>query len=143
MLRYLCEKQRGLQTSPLKMCCLMRAMISEGCRLQDVVDKMCGEGLTFSSNADIQAFFGLYQELSNHTRMQSNRGYAPSELFKEEKKRVRVIHLHHPTRIPLEEGSPMPPSAPPAPRVGRNDPCPCGSGLKYKKCCGRPQGRPS
>ena len=23
------------------------------------------------------------------------------------------------------------------PRVGRNDPCPCGSGKKYKKCCGR------
>jgi len=26
-----------------------------------------------------------------------------------------------------------------APKVGRNDPCPCGSGLKYKKCCGRKQ----
>jgi hypothetical protein len=24
-----------------------------------------------------------------------------------------------------------------ADRVGRNDPCPCGSGKKYKKCCGR------
>jgi preprotein translocase subunit SecA len=24
-----------------------------------------------------------------------------------------------------------------AKRVGRNDPCPCGSGKKYKKCCGR------
>ncbi len=23
------------------------------------------------------------------------------------------------------------------PRVGRNDPCSCGSGKKYKKCCGR------
>lgn len=23
------------------------------------------------------------------------------------------------------------------PRIGRNDPCPCGSGKKYKKCCGR------
>jgi hypothetical protein len=23
------------------------------------------------------------------------------------------------------------------PRVGRNDPCPCGSGKKFKKCCGR------
>ena len=23
------------------------------------------------------------------------------------------------------------------PRVGRNDPCPCGSGKKYKKCCGQ------
>ena len=20
-------------------------------------------------------------------------------------------------------------------KIGRNDPCPCGSGLKYKKCC--------
>ncbi|MEB6335989.1 YchJ family protein [Serratia rhizosphaerae] len=23
------------------------------------------------------------------------------------------------------------------PQPGRNDPCPCGSGKKYKKCCGR------
>ncbi|MBR7083385.1 MAG: SEC-C domain-containing protein [Clostridia bacterium] len=22
-------------------------------------------------------------------------------------------------------------------KVGRNDPCPCGSGKKYKQCCGR------
>ena len=25
------------------------------------------------------------------------------------------------------------------PKVGRNDPCPCGSGKKYKQCCGRNQ----
>ncbi len=25
--------------------------------------------------------------------------------------------------------------------VGRNDPCPCGSGLKFKNCCGRNKGR--
>jgi SEC-C motif-containing protein len=24
-----------------------------------------------------------------------------------------------------------------APKTGRNDPCPCGSGKKYKKCCGK------
>lgn len=29
---------------------------------------------------------------------------------------------------------PMPPRT--MPKVGRNDPCPCGSGKKYKKCCG-------
>lgn len=23
------------------------------------------------------------------------------------------------------------------PKIGRNEPCPCGSGKKYKKCCGR------
>ena len=34
---------------------------------------------------------------------------------------------------------PPPPGrpAPGAPTVGRNDPCPCGSGKKYKKCCGK------
>jgi preprotein translocase subunit SecA len=30
-------------------------------------------------------------------------------------------------RVPLRKGE----------RVGRNDPCPCGSGKKYKHCCGR------
>ncbi|MCG8430456.1 MAG: SEC-C domain-containing protein, partial [Candidatus Omnitrophica bacterium] len=43
-------------------------------------------------------------------------------------------------------GQPAPQPAPPPPgpsaarassaKVGRNDPCPCGSGRKYKKCCG-------
>ncbi len=26
-------------------------------------------------------------------------------------------------------------------KIGRNDPCPCGSGKKYKYCCGRQAGR--
>ncbi len=29
-----------------------------------------------------------------------------------------------------------PPQAPPVPKIGRNDPCPCGSGKKFKKCHG-------
>jgi hypothetical protein len=32
-----------------------------------------------------------------------------------------------------EDGMPQPYRAPP--KIGRNDPCPCGSGKKYKKCC--------
>ena len=28
-------------------------------------------------------------------------------------------------------------------KVGPNDPCPCGSGKKYKKCCGSPEKRNS
>ncbi len=27
------------------------------------------------------------------------------------------------------------PLHPVSPRAGRNDPCPCGSGVKFKKCC--------
>ncbi len=30
-----------------------------------------------------------------------------------------------------------------APKAGRNDPCPCGSGKKYKRCCGTPQPGPT
>jgi preprotein translocase subunit SecA len=35
------------------------------------------------------------------------------------------------------EESPAPAPTPAAPTVGRNDPCPCGSGKKYKQCHGR------
>ena len=37
------------------------------------------------------------------------------------------------TDLPLFE--PLQPAANPMRNVGRNDPCPCGSGKKYKKCC--------
>jgi preprotein translocase subunit SecA len=31
---------------------------------------------------------------------------------------------------------PQRPAASAAPKIGRNDPCPCGSGKKFKKCHG-------
>jgi hypothetical protein len=40
-----------------------------------------------------------------------------------------------PTRIP-QRVAPLP-LPPVGRRVGRNEPCPCGSGLKFKRCCGR------
>jgi uncharacterized protein YecA (UPF0149 family) len=40
--------------------------------------------------------------------------------------------------IEKEEGEPPVRIPGPEPqRVGRNDPCPCGSGKKFKRCCGR------
>lgn len=44
-------------------------------------------------------------------------------------------------RASEEHNSPLPteratPPAASTPRTGRNDPCPCGSGRKFKKCCG-------
>ncbi len=40
---------------------------------------------------------------------------------------------------PFSEGSPTEEKAQPirTQKIGRNDPCPCGSGKKYKKCCGK------
>lgn len=36
----------------------------------------------------------------------------------------------------LDSSSAMPRTTPREPKVGRNAPCPCGSGRKFKKCCG-------
>ncbi len=36
-----------------------------------------------------------------------------------------------------DDAAPSPSPAPSARPVGRNDPCPCGSGKKHKHCCGR------
>lgn len=58
----------------------------------------------------LEKFLLLYAELHNTTRMPENYGHTPEKLFESE--RIKRT-------------------------VGRNDPCPCGSGKKYKKCCGR------
>ncbi|MRR51576.1 MAG: YecA family protein [Rhodocyclaceae bacterium] len=44
---------------------------------------------------------------------------------------------HQPSGAPVSTGSvPLQRSEP---KTGRNDPCPCGSGKKFKKCCGSPE----
>jgi hypothetical protein len=55
--------------------------------------------------------------ISNSTRLWSNNGHTPSELS------GRAI------RRPIIQAV--------SKKIGRNDPCPCGSGKKYKRCCGR------
>lgn len=42
-------------------------------------------------------------------------------------------HVHSES---CEHGEPLAPYVREAPKTGRNDPCPCGSGKKFKKCCG-------
>ncbi|MCK4781904.1 preprotein translocase subunit SecA [Candidatus Parcubacteria bacterium] len=41
------------------------------------------------------------------------------------------------SRPSVSSSSAIAPAAKNAKKVGRNDPCPCGSGKKYKKCCGK------
>jgi len=53
---------------------------------------------------------------------------------------ARAVHAYKPAASAQggEEARPeVRPVKRQADKVGRNDPCPCGSGRKYKKCCGR------
>jgi uncharacterized protein len=40
-------------------------------------------------------------------------------------------------RMAAGRGAESRPYRHPEPKIGRNDPCPCGSGKKYKHCCGQ------
>ena len=53
-----------------------------------------------------------------------------------EEKEVIEPHVHGPD---CQHGAPTPePFRRAEPKLGRNDPCHCGSGLKFKKCHGKP-----
>jgi uncharacterized protein YecA (UPF0149 family) len=45
-------------------------------------------------------------------------------------------HVHGPHCNHHHHHAPLKPITRESPKVGRNDPCLCGSGKKYKKCCG-------
>ena len=49
---------------------------------------------------------------------------------------LRLMGRKSADRSDSEGFSPPIPIVEQSPKIGRNDPCPCGSGRKYKKCCG-------
>ncbi len=84
------------------------------------------EKLEENSDIDIKIdFTALYKKMVEYkadhlySLPQWDNIFTPEErevLYKEQKRSTTVVN----------EG----------PKIGRNDPCPCGSGKKYKKCCG-------
>ncbi|WP_020007285.1 SEC-C metal-binding domain-containing protein [Salinicoccus albus] len=83
--------------------------IMQGASREEIIKYLASLGAE-NDAADQQAFFDNIAGIVNHTRHFKYRGFKESELK---------------TRTVVKEF-----------KVGRNDPCPCGSGKKYKKCCG-------
>jgi preprotein translocase subunit SecA len=48
-----------------------------------------------------------------------------------------IVHMIYHVGIVKQEKPREKEKVPAGDRIGRNDPCPCGSGKKYKKCCGK------
>ncbi len=70
--------------------------------------------MQFETAEDGNAYFALVIEAKNNSRVWANKGFTPRELAGLMARYRRAQQ-----------------------KVGRNDPCPCGSGKKYKKCCGK------
>lgn len=107
--------------------------------VQQIIDFMelfCRKKPRFT-DTNIQQFIKICSELHNNTRMAENCGFTPNEIIKlYPPKETKSILLHQLDEI---EAKPRGKAVPfQTKKVGRNDPCPCGSGKKYKNCCGRP-----
>lgn len=83
----------------------------------------------FENEKQTQEFVRQLNELHNNTRMWILKGHTPEELFEEERKHLQPLPKNE------REGSVGEQTVVKGKKVGRNDPCPCGSGKKYKKCC--------
>jgi Flp pilus assembly protein TadD/uncharacterized protein YecA (UPF0149 family) len=60
----------------------------------------------------------------------------PEKLMRERDKMMRKLKARNPDWSEDDDDKKLEPVRRADPKIGRNDPCPCGSGKKYKKCCG-------
>ena len=120
-------------------------------------------GQEFPNFEIAQGIINLYTNLHNNTRSMVNRGYTPVELsrrYNPHGASPTSISFGPGIQSTIQSGEmnadeltrsftamDIPPDLKQSlisetdkakqPKPGRNDPCPCGSGKKYKKCCGR------
>ena len=88
-------------------------LIKSGANMEEVFDYMQSV-IEYPSYEYSRKIAGILMNLHDQTRQWVLKGYKPIELNRESI-----------SQLPLKSA-----------KVGRNDLCPCGSGKKYKKCCG-------
>ena len=106
----------------------LHEMIQTGAKLSDVMNYFTESGYHFEDIDDANAFVEKVSFVFNNTRLYENNGYTPSELFE-------LMERDSLKPLPKEPFLPVLPSK--DRKIGRNEPCPCGSGKKHKNCCGR------
>ena len=100
-----------------------RGIIKLNYPLKEYMELFYEIGIDFQELDRANVFVKLIQDIHNSTRLWGNCGFTPLELAKE-----HIGAASSAMQMPSSKESP-----------GRNSPCPCGSGKKYKYCCGAPQ----
>ena len=83
--------------------------------------EILGEYQVDLDDKSVSSFVDIITSVQNNTRLWANKGHTPNELA--------TLYSRRP---PFAVSGVIKKQ-----KIGRNDPCPCGSGKKYKKCCGR------
>ena len=103
-------------------------------RMSAIMENLGQKGIQFNDE-QLEKFTKLIMDANNNTRMLEFRGYTPNEIsgavwpFATGKPHTAMPNSFVPTAAPMQPASTR--------KIYPNDPCPCGSGKKYKKCCGR------
>lgn len=117
--------------------CFVYSNFSSGGMISDIMSYLNDEKIIFDSVTSAEKFTSILMRANNNTRMVCFRGYTPNE-FSE---RRRISEPSVPNFFPMgsaaESAKTIVPANSAAKKIYPNDPCPCGSGKKYKKCCGR------
>ena len=106
-----------------------------------------GIGLrAYAQTNPLQAYkieaFNMFEELNNTIREESVRAVFSLKPRKKEPQPLRINFVPKITNLQTSGGSnedtpKRQPVVNKEKKIGRNDPCPCGSGKKYKNCCGK------
>lgn len=99
----------------------------------NIGDFIDDNGIEFNDE-EMAEFLNRFTNAANAVPRWDNYGHSPAELFNNPfLKNTEDEYRKNLRKWGLDIDEPKT-----SKKVGRNEPCPCGSGLKYKKCCGRP-----
>jgi preprotein translocase subunit SecA len=86
----------------------------------------------FRSTSNLLAFEQFLQQLPTHLYApQLDGDHAAPQPTQEQRRAIAAAESEPEATIQIT------PARRETPKVGRNEPCPCGSGKKFKNCCGR------
>lgn len=103
-------------------------------RVSDAADAFAASDedgrFAFPSDEIHVKFIEKYMEMTRECRVRDNRGHDYYEM-------IALMSLRNAGKAAAQQKKPEPFRR--GAKIGRNDPCPCGSGKKYKNCCGKPK----
>ncbi|HIE71335.1 MAG TPA: hypothetical protein EYP98_14850, partial [Planctomycetes bacterium] len=140
--------QQQMPQTPEELEALFESLIAAGKVPQEILDRMEG-GEKFVLKATPQGLVLQQEDVDNSHVGSANPGEAPAALPPKPSPAKRLAPARPLGQMGVGQmaggmQAPKPQQAPTGlkskrapgqPKPGRNEPCPCGSGIKYKKCC--------
>lgn len=93
---------------------LCLALTDDSLSVDDALFELERRDIEIKDRKQLQEYIGAISLVNDNTRKWANRGFTP-------------IEMPAPKQEPIVKEK----------TIGRNEPCPCGSKKKYKKCCGK------